>query len=70
MNTQEVKLSDSEKRVAVLAACGYTNRDISSRLYITVSTVEQHLTRVYRKLRICGRQQLPVDLQFEVSTIV
>jgi DNA-binding CsgD family transcriptional regulator len=56
------KLSDSERRVALLAACGYSNRDISSRLYITVSTVEQHLTRVYRKLRIEGRQQLPVNL--------
>ncbi|MDT0343464.1 helix-turn-helix transcriptional regulator [Streptomyces litchfieldiae] len=63
------KLSESEKKVAVLAACGYSNRDISSRLYITVSTVEQHLTRVYRKLNIGGRQQLPVDLQFEVSEI-
>lgn len=70
VDTEAAKLSDSEKRVAVLAACGYTNRDISSRLYITVSTVEQHLTRVYRKLKIGGRQQLPVDLQFEVSEIV
>jgi DNA-binding CsgD family transcriptional regulator len=63
-------LSGSEKRVAVLAACGYSNRDISSRLHITVSTVEQHLTRVYRKLMIEGREQLPVDLQFEVSDVV
>ncbi|MGO4424363.1 LuxR C-terminal-related transcriptional regulator, partial [Streptomyces sp. MCAF7] len=70
VDTREAKLSDSEKRVAVLAACGYTNRDISSRLYITVSTVEQHLTRVYRKLKIRGRQQLPIDLQFEMSEIV
>ncbi|MBP8534582.1 LuxR family transcriptional regulator [Streptomyces sp. MK37H] len=70
VDTREAKLSDSEKRVAVLAACGYSNRDISSRLYITVSTVEQHLTRVYRKLKIGGRQQLPIDLQFEMSEIV
>jgi len=60
----QTRLSDSEKRVAVLAACGHTNRDISSRLHITVSTVEQHLTRVYRKLRIEGRNQLPADLRF------
>ncbi|MEU3549946.1 LuxR C-terminal-related transcriptional regulator [Streptomyces longwoodensis] len=58
------KLSESEKRVAALAACGYTNRDISAKLYITVSTVEQHLTRVYRKLHISRREQLPPDLQF------
>ncbi|MEU5979924.1 helix-turn-helix transcriptional regulator, partial [Streptomyces sp. NPDC047315] len=58
------RLSNSEKRVAALAAGGHTNRDISSQLHITVSTVEQHLTRIYRKLRIRGRDQLPVDLQF------
>jgi DNA-binding CsgD family transcriptional regulator len=62
----DTRLSDSEKRVAALAACGYTNRDISSQLFITVSTVEQHLTRAYRKLRIEGRQQLPSDLQFDL----
>ncbi|MFH8469302.1 AAA family ATPase [Streptomyces sp. NPDC017991] len=57
------KLSSSEQRVAALAAQGYTNREISLRLYITVSTVEQHLTKVYRKLKITRRQDLPVDLQ-------
>nr|BAO66545.1 LuxR-type transcriptional regulator [Streptomyces sp. MJ635-86F5] len=56
------KLSSSERRVAVLAAAGYSNREISARLYVTVSTVEQHLTRVYRKLSIKRREELPVDL--------
>ncbi|MGW2616961.1 LuxR C-terminal-related transcriptional regulator [Streptomyces sp. NPDC001500] len=51
-------LSESERRVASLAAGGYTNREISGRLHITMSTVEQHLTRVYRKLNINGRDEL------------
>ena len=55
-------LSDSERRVAELAATGHTNREISALLYITVSTVEQHLTRVYRKLGVKGRAELPRDL--------
>ncbi len=55
-------LSESERRVALLAVHGDTNREIAKKLYITVSTVEQHLTRVYRKLNIPGRQALPVDL--------
>ncbi|MBW5486729.1 helix-turn-helix transcriptional regulator, partial [Streptomyces bambusae] len=59
------QLSESERRVAALAAYGYTNREISAKLYITVSTVEQHLTRAYRKLGISRRQDLPMDLQFE-----
>jgi DNA-binding NarL/FixJ family response regulator len=56
------RLSGSEQRVATLAAQGLTNREISAKLYLTVSTVEQHLTRVYRKLRISCRGELPVDL--------
>ncbi|MBL0804091.1 helix-turn-helix transcriptional regulator, partial [Streptomyces albidoflavus] len=52
-------LSDAEGRVALLAARGFSNRDISEQLFITVSTVEQHLTRVYRKLGVSGRRALP-----------
>ncbi|GII95977.1 hypothetical protein Ssi02_62080 [Sinosporangium siamense] len=51
-------LSDAERRVAALAAQGFTNRQISTKLYITVSTVEQHLTRIYRKLGVSRRIDL------------
>ncbi|WP_189958800.1 helix-turn-helix transcriptional regulator [Streptomyces alanosinicus] len=52
-------LSDAEQRVAALAAEGLTNRGIAARLGVTVSTVEQHLTRVYRKLGVTSRADLP-----------
>ncbi|GAA4601345.1 DNA-binding CsgD family transcriptional regulator [Actinoplanes octamycinicus] len=52
-------LSYAEHRVATLAAAGHTNREIATKLYITMSTVEQHLTRVYRKLNLSGRNALP-----------
>ncbi|MEU3642656.1 AAA family ATPase [Lentzea sp. NPDC034063] len=55
-------LTDAERRVAALAAVGYTNREIASKLYITPSTIEQHLTRVYRKLNVKYRKDLPADL--------
>jgi DNA-binding CsgD family transcriptional regulator len=55
-------LSEAELRVAQLAALGRTNRQIGSSLFITVSTVEQHLTRVYRKLGVRGRSDLPAEL--------
>ncbi|MFF9587500.1 AAA family ATPase [Streptomyces achromogenes] len=55
-------LSPSERRVAVLAARGLTNREISRRLFITISTVEQHLTSVYRKLGVSRRQELVLAL--------
>jgi DNA-binding CsgD family transcriptional regulator len=56
------QLSDAEQRVAMLAAYGYTNGQIARKLYITVSTVEQHLTRVYRKLGVASRAELPIGL--------
>ncbi|TDE47237.1 helix-turn-helix transcriptional regulator [Nonomuraea mesophila] len=56
-------LSDAERRVAGLAAVGYTNREIAAKLFITVSTVEQHLTRIYRKLGITQRSDLPPNLE-------
>lgn len=55
-------LSEAETRVAALAAQGHTNRQISSKLFITVSTVEQHLTRVYRKLDVKQRTDLATRL--------
>lgn len=56
-------LSEAELRVAQLAASGHTNRQISSSLFITVSTVEQHLTRAYKKLGISGRSALATKLR-------
>ncbi|QYN22250.1 LuxR C-terminal-related transcriptional regulator [Amycolatopsis sp. DSM 110486] len=58
----QTTLSEAELRVAELAAHGRTNRQIAETLYITVSTVEQHLTRVYRKLGVAGRAALAGEL--------
>jgi DNA-binding CsgD family transcriptional regulator len=55
-----LNLSDAERRVAVLAAQGHSNRQIAGKLYVSVSTVEQHLTRVYRKLKVTRRADLPL----------
>ncbi|AEW95935.1 transcriptional regulator [Streptantibioticus cattleyicolor NRRL 8057 = DSM 46488] len=60
-------LTDAERRVASLAAQGFTNREVAAKLFITVSTVEQHLTRVYRKFRIKHREQLPTSLGLDVA---
>ncbi|MET3805453.1 DNA-binding CsgD family transcriptional regulator [Nakamurella sp. UYEF19] len=56
-------LSDAERRVAELAVMGHTNREIGNKLFITVSTVEQHLTRIYRKLGVTRRVDLPIRLR-------
>ncbi len=56
-------LTECELRVAELAARGRSNREISREAYITVSTVEQHLTKIYRKLAISGRGELAARLR-------
>ncbi|MGA4840995.1 AAA family ATPase [Streptomyces sp. G45] len=60
-------LSASEQRVAALATQGYANREIADKLFITVSTVEQHLTRVYRKMRVRNRAQLVETVGFQTT---
>jgi DNA-binding CsgD family transcriptional regulator len=51
-------LTDSELRVARLAASGMTNRDVAAELFISPKTVEASLSRVYRKLGIHSRAEL------------
>ncbi|SBT43329.1 ATP-binding protein [Micromonospora narathiwatensis] len=60
-------LSGAERRVAALAARGHTNREISRRLCITVSTVEQHLTRTFRKLGVKTRADLPEEIVLDMA---
>ncbi len=62
------QLTDAELRVAVLAARGKSNRQIAAKLFITISTVEQHLTSVYRKLNAKRRTDLSAELQSVLVT--
>ncbi|MFC9244944.1 AAA family ATPase [Streptomyces sp. NPDC057136] len=61
LGTRRVEvLSRAEQRVAMLASRGCTNREIAEELFVTTSTVEQHLTRTYQKLEVRGRSDLPL----------
>jgi ATP/maltotriose-dependent transcriptional regulator MalT len=46
------ELTATERRVAELAARGRMNKEIAAELFMGVSTVEAHLSRVYRKLGV------------------
>ena len=51
-------LTETEARVAALAASGRSNKEIAAELFMGVSTVEAHLSHVYRKLGIRSRAGL------------
>lgn len=60
-----LSLTSAEYRVAGLAALGHSNRAIAAKLFVTVSTVEQHLTRIYRKFGVGRREDLPLDVRLQ-----
>jgi DNA-binding CsgD family transcriptional regulator len=51
-------LTASERRVGQLAADGMSNKEIAQTLFVTIKTVEVHLSHAYRKLEISSRAQL------------
>ena len=51
-------LTEGERRIALLAAEGHTNREVAMELSLTVHTVETVLSRTYRKLGVRTRVEL------------
>jgi DNA-binding NarL/FixJ family response regulator len=49
------ELTAGELRVARLVAHGASNREVADWLSLSAKTVESHLSRIYRKLRVRSR---------------
>ncbi|NEC10743.1 helix-turn-helix transcriptional regulator, partial [Streptomyces sp. SID8014] len=56
-------LTGTERTVAGLVASGAGNREVAQSLFVTVRTVELHLTSVYRKLGVARRGELAEALR-------
>jgi len=56
-------LTPSERRVALMAAEGLSNKEIAQTLFVTVRTVETHLRHTYQKLDVPSREGLAPMLQ-------
>ena len=52
------QLTPTETRVVRLAASGMSNKEIARQLYVSVNTIEGHLSRAYAKLGVRSRAQL------------
>jgi DNA-binding CsgD family transcriptional regulator len=51
-------LTDREREVAALVVLGTSNREVATRLHLSVRTVEVHLARVFAKLDVHSRTEL------------
>ncbi|MFI5687630.1 AAA family ATPase [Streptomyces sp. NPDC051636] len=57
-NRAPVDLTEQEMQVAVLVIKGHTNREVAATLFLSVKTVEYHLSHIYAKLSVRSRVEL------------
>ncbi len=58
-------MTPTERQVAALVAEGRSNKEVAAALFVTVKTVESHLSRVYAKLGVRSRTELAHRLTAE-----
>ena len=59
-------LTRREHQIALLAAAGHSDATIATDLGVSIRTVQTHLLRIYAKLGVSGRRELPDALAHDL----
>ena len=62
------ELTPTERRIALLAAEGRSNKEIASALFVTPKTVGTQLSRIYRKVGVHSRTELARHISSDAET--
>ena len=62
------ELTVSERRIVELVAAGRSNPEVAAELFMSRRTVEDHLSKIYRKLGVRSRTELAHRVASELNT--
>jgi DNA-binding NarL/FixJ family response regulator len=68
-NCRELGLSKRESEVALLLAKGCTYKELAAELFISMSTTQTHVGRIYSKLGINNKTELSNLINYQQSKI-
>lgn len=54
---EQPDLSERELEILKMAACGMSNQDIATRLYLSRRTIQSHLANIFRKMDVGSRTE-------------
>lgn len=55
---KEYGITEREKEIVLFLIRGYSNKEISNKLFISVNTVKTHIAKIYQKLGVSQRMDL------------
>jgi DNA-binding CsgD family transcriptional regulator len=58
-------LTEREREVARLVVSGYSNPQVAGALFISITTVQDHLKKVFAKLEVASRHELTARMFFD-----
>ena len=55
-------LTEREIEVLKMVAAGMSNKDIARKLFLSIHTIESHLTSIFNKLNVCSRIEAVMEV--------